>query len=105
MVKNQLVERKSKPGVVISNELDRIGKRIKDLTDKRVLEFLSMTVNTKNVAQFHAKMDQAKLGLLAIREREVARRIQNGQSLRVISMISTDTEERREYIEVSMPKQ
>jgi hypothetical protein len=77
---------------------------MKELTDKRVRELLEANPADIDTDTFRNMLDQAKIGMVYIRDREMMKRIQQGQIIRVVSFISQDTEERKRYIEISMPQ-
>lgn len=76
---------------------------MKDLTDKRVRELMIADPAAIDSDTFRNMLDQAKIGMTYIRDREMMKRIQQGQIIRVVSFISQNQEERAEYIKVSMP--
>ena len=77
---------------------------MKDLMEKRVKELLEVEADKIDSETFKNQLDQAKLGMIYIRDREMMKRIEQGQMIRVVSFISGDLEERRKYIEISMPQ-
>jgi hypothetical protein len=77
---------------------------MKDLTDKRVRELLELNPSDVDTDTFRNMLDQAKIGMVYIRDREMMKRIQQGQIIRVVSFISQDMEERKKYVEITMPQ-
>ena len=41
--------------------------------------------------------------MVFLRDREISKRIENGQYIRVIALISNDKDERKKYMEITMP--
>ncbi len=77
---------------------------IREITDKKVLEFMKLNPDKVELDSFRAKLEQAKLGMVFTRDREMMKRISQGQQIRVFNLISTDKAEMQRYIEVSMPE-
>jgi hypothetical protein len=79
--------------------------KIKELTEKRVLDVMEMEPSEKGFDRnaFDVKMQQAKLGMIHMRETELTKRITQSQYIRVIQLVSSDSEERRQYIDIAMP--
>ncbi len=82
-----------------------VKEDIEKLTEQRILEALKFDrlETPEDERNFQAKLMQGKLGMTYTRDREIMKRIQNGQALRVITLVSSDSEERKEYIKASMP--
>ena len=91
MVKNQEVE----------------GTSISGLTELRVKELMQVNLEESghfDKDRFNARMSQAKLGMTYVRDREQTKRIEQGQTLRAITLITKNDKLREEYIKKSMPK-
>lgn len=89
-----------------NNDMDKkaVEDDVKKLMDKRVKELLECNPEKIKKEIFYMKLDQAKLGMVYIKDREIMKRISSGQMIRMISFISTDIDERKKYIEASMPE-
>jgi len=80
---------------------------VDELTEMKVKEVLLYETEVMTEQQnrtFTAKERQAKIGMTFVREKNQNRRIENGQVLRVITMITNDPKMREQYIRKSMPK-
>jgi len=80
---------------------------VDELTEMKVKEVLLYETEVMTEQQnrtFTAKEKQAKIGMTFVREKNQNKRIENGQALRVIAMITNDPKIREEYIRKSMPK-
>lgn len=77
---------------------------MKELADKRVKELLEANPADIDSEIFRNMLDQAKVGMTYIRDREMMKRIEQGQIIRVVSFISQDNVERKRYMEISMPQ-
>ena len=80
-----------------------INKQIKAMTEAVVLEVLKLNPKTTPDTIFDKKVQQAKIGMIFLRDREISDRIHNGQYIRVITLISDDKDERKRYMEITMP--
>jgi hypothetical protein len=65
------------------------------------LDLKNTKITPEEVKNF---FNRAKLGLGFIREFSASERIENGQKIRVLSMIAENPKELKRYIEISMPK-
>ena len=77
---------------------------MKYLTDQRVRELLEANPEKIDSDTFRNMFDQAKVGMVNIRDREMMKRIEQGQMIRVVSFITHDEIERKRYIEATMPQ-
>jgi thymidylate synthase len=80
---------------------------VEELTEnkvKEVLEYETEVMTEQKARTFAAKVQQAKIGMTFNRDRNQNKRIEQGQILRIITMITTDPKEREKYIKSSMPK-
>jgi len=78
-------------------------QQIKDFTEKVVLDVLTLDADKVDNDVFERKIQQAKIGMSFQRDREVSDRIEKGQYIRVVTLISTDRDERKQYMELTMP--
>lgn len=77
---------------------------IQTLTDQCVKDMLNCKPESVKKEIFYMKLNQAKLGMVYIRDREIMKRINSGQMIRVIQFISSDAKERENYIKASIPE-
>lgn len=77
---------------------------MKDLVDTRVKQLLEASPEKIDSDTFRNMLDQAKVGMVYIRDREMMKRIEQGQMIRVVSFITHDEGERRKYIQATMPQ-
>lgn len=77
---------------------------ISRLTRERVKELLEADVNKIKPEIFMSRLNQAKIGMIYTRDREIMKRVNSGQMIRVITLISDNNEVRREYISAAMPE-
>lgn len=77
---------------------------IQKLMENRVMEFLESDPKTIDTEVFNKMMNQSKIGMAYVRDRELMKRINSGQVIRVINLITTDPSEKQRYIERSMPE-
>lgn len=77
---------------------------MKELADKRVKELLEVNPETVDQDTFQNMLNQAKVGMFYIRDREMMKRIEQGQIIRVVGFVTDDVVERKKYIEITMPK-
>jgi len=79
---------------------------IESLTDLRLLKFLQFDFSEGHFDKDRiiAQVQQIKLGLNYKRDVSMAKRIEKGQMLQIINMITTNPKEREKYIRNSMPK-
>jgi len=85
---------------------ENIETSISGLTELRVKTFLQKDYNEGHFDKERAdiQLKQAKLGMTYVRDREQSKRIEQGQTLRAITLITKDDKLREEYIKKSMPK-
>jgi len=77
---------------------------IKTLVDSRVRELLLCEPEAVKKEVFYMRLNQAKLGMTYVHDREVMKRINSGQMIRVINFITSNPKEREGYIRASMPE-
>jgi len=85
-------------------KMDATEVRIRELSDKKVVEVLEANPYEIVFDQFQMLQRQAMIGLQAVRDRDLQHRINQGQVIRIISFVAADSDERKKYIELSMPK-
>jgi len=85
---------------------EQIDTQILTLADRRALEFLQLEVGAKDFSPDKAELitKQAIFGFRVRQEVGKAERAKGDQTLRAIRMITTDPEQRKQYIERTMPK-
>jgi hypothetical protein len=88
----------------ISKEEASLDEKVKTLTNKRVVDLLETDVSMVDRDVFQAKLDQAKLGMVFLRDRELMRRAQGGQTIRIMTLVYDNPEQRKAYIKASMPE-
>jgi len=77
---------------------------LNDIVEDRVRDMLQCNPEDVNKDIFYMKLSQTKLGMTYIRDREIMKRVNSGQMIRVVNLISTSAEERAKYIKASMPE-
>ena len=77
---------------------------IRSLTDNKVRDILKCKPEDIDKNIFYMKLNQAKLGMVYIRDREIMKRVGNGQMIRVINFITSNEEEKASYIKATMPE-
>ena len=77
---------------------------IQTLMENRIIEFLECDPKTIDTEVFNKMMAQSKIGMAYVRDREIMKRVNNGQIIRVINLITSDPRERQRYIMRSMPE-
>lgn len=82
---------------------NNIEIKIRQKTEKIVLDVLELNPKLTPDNIFEKKTQQAKIGMVFLRDREISKRIENGQYIRVIALISNDKDERKKYMEITMP--
>jgi len=80
-----------------------INQQIKEKTEKIILDVLNLDVEKTKSEIFDKKIQQAKIGMTFQRDREISARIESGQYIRVITLIANDKDERKRYMEITMP--
>lgn len=81
-----------------------IEENINRLTLEKVEAFMRNDATKIEKEEFHKCLDQAKLGMTFVRDREIMKRVSAGQTIRVINLVAVDSEERMKYIKASMPE-
>lgn len=85
-------------------EKEDARKDLHDLVDQRMLEMLECKPEKMKKDIFYMKLSQAKLGMTYIRDREIMKRVNSGQMIRIVNLITSNPEERANYIKASMPE-
>lgn len=81
-----------------------IEENINKLTLEKVEAFMKRDASKVEKEEFGKCLDQAKLGMTFVRDREIMKRVSAGQTIRVINLVAVDSEERKNYIKASMPE-
>lgn len=92
------------PVVVGTLVKDDLAEKVKKLTNDKVIEVLEMKVEKVDKDVFEAKLNQAKLGMVFLRDRELARRIASGHTIRIMTLVYDNPEEMKAYIKATMPE-
>lgn len=81
-------------------------EELKDLVGKKVLEVLQADPEKEgfNEKAFNVRLQQAKIGMQYQANLEISKRIEKSQFIRIVQFVSKDSEERKQYIELAMPK-
>ena len=82
---------------------DETEKRVKEITNNIVLSFLQLNPDSIDQMSFNNMERQAKMGCTFTRDREMMKRIINGQEIRVITQISADKDELKDLLKRSLP--
>lgn len=85
-------------------KIDETEKKLKDLAITRNIELGEMDLKDMDRDEFTKELLRARQLGMFLRDRELSRRIESGQQIRIINLISTDTEQRKQYIEMTMPQ-
>jgi len=85
-------------------KIDETENKLKDLAIKRNIELGEMDLKDMDRDEFTKELLRARQLGMFLRDREMSRRIESGQQIRIINLISTDTEQRKQYIEMTMPQ-
>ena len=78
--------------------------KIDALTKSKILELMEEKPQVENERVFYMKLKQAQLGMVYKRDREIMKRVSQGQVIRVVNLISANPQEREKYIRASMPE-
>jgi len=85
-------------------EQNKKDEAIRDLTTKRVMDILELEPSQIAGDEFDIRLRQARLGMSFIKDREIMKRMVSGHNIRIISLIASDKDERKRYIEATMPE-
>jgi len=88
----------------MQKEKEDIGQNLPGLVDQRMLEILECKPEKMKKDIFYMKLSQAKLGMTYIRDRDIMKRVNSGQMIRIVNLIASDPKERENYIRASMPE-
>lgn len=82
-----------------------MDKSIEQLTRERVRGVLEVDTDADDfkLDALEAKVKQAKIGMAFVNAEAINKRIQQGQAIQIVAFIANDPEERKNYIEASMP--
>lgn len=89
---------------MVKNEKQDVIDEIRTLMDKKVREILLCEPEDMKRDIFYMKLDQAKLGMVYTRDREIMKRVNSGQMIRVVNLIATSPVEKKAYLEATMPE-
>ena len=89
-----------KPEELKKDKVGYIKNRVQDL----VIEMVDTDFSDINRDEFTMKADATKIAMVHLRDLDMAKRISQGQNIRVFNIISDNKEELKKYIEVSMPQ-
>ncbi len=81
-----------------------IDIEVKEITNKKVLEFMKVNPEKVDLDTFRARLEQVKLGMVFVRDREMMKRISQAQYIRVFNLVANDKDELQRYVEISMPE-
>jgi len=101
MAKNKTTELKE---MQKEKNMDQDRQDLHDLVDQRVLEMLECKPEKMDKDIFYMKLSQTKLGMTYIRDRDIMKRVNSGQMIRIVNLIASDPKERANYIKASMPE-
>lgn len=76
---------------------------IKNKVEQMVIEILDSNF-LKDEGVFERKMSAIKLAMQHIRDREIMKRISQGQQIRIFNVITDNPEQFKEYVDASMPQ-
>lgn len=74
------------------------------LTDKKVLDLLQTDVHKVKPDIFSMLLQQARLGMLYQRDKDLSKRLKTSHAIRVITLVAQDTPQRREMIDYFAPE-
>lgn len=72
---------------------------ISDMTEKQVRDLFSANLNTVNDERWNKMTERAKIGMAFVRDREIMRRIEQSQTIRVVNLFSSDKDEMKDLIQ------
>ena len=82
-----------------TDKVDYIKNRVQDM----VIEMLDTNFAEVDRDEFMMKTDATKIAMVHLRDLDMAKRIAQGQNIRVFNIISDNKDELKRYIEISMP--
>lgn len=85
------------------NKNDAIDE-IRTLMDEKVKSILLCEPEKMKKEIFYMKLNQAKLGMVYTRDRELMKRVNSGQMIRVVNLIATSPIEKKAYLTATMPE-
>ena len=91
MERNDIEERKGKDA----------GDRIKKLVEEKIEAFMKCDPEEVEKDTFYMMATQVKIGATYDRDQAVMKRINAGQTIRVVTLIASNTEERKAYLEAT----
>ena len=82
------------------DKVEYIKSRVQDL----VIEMVDTNFSDIDREEFSMKADATKIAMVHLRDLDMAKRIAQGQNIRIFNVISDNKEELKRYIEISMPQ-
>lgn len=89
---------------MVKTKVDDSEAELRELALRRNIELGKFNVKELDRDDFMKKLLQAKQLGMFLRDREMSRRIESGQIIRIVTAIAEDSETRKQYIEVAMPQ-
>ena len=83
--------------------MDKKEQYIKEKTEDLIIDMLDTKFENADRDEFEMKLQATRTAMVHLRDREMMRRINQGQQIRVFNIIANTPEERKQYIELSMP--
>ena|SRR3990167_9098903 len=84
--------------------IDNRENQLRELAIKRNIELGEMKLGDMDRDDFMKELLRARQLGMFLRDREMSRRIESGQIIRIATVITDDKEQRRQYMEISMPQ-
>lgn|SRR3990167_11318233 len=84
--------------------IDKEEMELRELVDNKVKQVLKVNAKSIDRDEFVTMAEQAKIGMVYLRDREMMKRIQSGQIIRMATFINVSPEMREEYARVAMPQ-
>jgi len=85
---------------IINDKSEYIKTRVQDL----VVEMLDTDFSNIDRDEFSMKSEATKIAMVHLRDLDMAKRISQGQNIRVFNIISDNKDQLKKYIEISMPQ-
>lgn len=84
--------------------IDDSEVKLRELAIRRNIDLGNMELKSMERDDFMKELLRAKQLGVFLRDREMSRRIESGQIIRIATVITDDKTERRQYMEVTMPQ-
>ena len=78
--------------------------KIEKLVEEKMYTFLSHDPSKVEKDIFYMEATQIKLGMNYQRDRAIMKRVNSGQMIRMITLVSSNPVEMKKYLEVSVPE-